>query len=109
MKIIYNRFIPFGRRFHAINLFGILFAKGPCDKVMMNHEKIHTSQIRELGYVAFYIIYFLEWLVKLFIYRNSFQAYSNLSFEREAYANETNLTYLSSRRHYSFLKYMKQR
>ena len=30
MKIIYNRLIPVGKRYYAINLFGVLFAKGPC-------------------------------------------------------------------------------
>lgn len=47
MKIIYNKVIPFGKDFYAINLFGILFAKGPCDEVTLNHESIHTAQMKD--------------------------------------------------------------
>ncbi|MDE6754024.1 MAG: hypothetical protein K2J82_05350 [Muribaculaceae bacterium] len=109
MKIIYNKILPFGRRYYAINLFGILFAKGPCDKVMLNHERIHTAQMKELGYIFFYIIYILEWLVRLFQKRNSFRAYRSISFEQEAYDNENNLSYLSHRHKYNFLDYWRRK
>jgi hypothetical protein len=35
-------------------------------------------------------------------------AYRNISFEREAYANQRNLDYLNSRRPYSWRRYMKR-
>ena len=104
MKIIYNKILPFGKRFYAINLFGVLFAKGPCDKVMLNHERIHTAQMKELGYIFFYIWYVLEWLVKLFQYRDSYKAYRNIRFEREAYENERDLNYLKRRRRFGGLR-----
>lgn len=106
MKVIINRFIPFGKKFYAINLCGILFAKGPCDKLTINHEKIHTRQITELLVVGFYIWYLLEWLVKLIQHRNYFTAYKNISFEREAYANGNDLTYLPRRRRFAFMHYI---
>ena len=106
MKIIRNKIIPFGKKFYAINLFGILFAKGPCDRVTLNHERIHTAQMKELAFIGFYILYLIEWVIRLIQYRNYFKAYSNISFEREAYANDRNLNYLSTRRHYSFLEYL---
>ncbi len=106
MKIILNKIIPFGKKFYAINLFGILFAKGPCGNVTINHERIHTAQMKELAFIGFYILYLIEWLIRLIQYRNYFKAYSNISFEREAYSNEKNLHYLSTRRHYSFLNYL---
>ena len=58
MKIVYNNFIPF-KGFSAINLFGVLFArKGvKISKKIINHELIHTAQMKELYYVLFYIIY----------------------------------------------------
>lgn len=105
MKIIYNRVIPFGRKFLAINLFGVLFAKGECTSSLLNHEMIHTAQMKELLYIPFYIIYVLEWLVRMIQYRNSFEAYRNISFEREAYSNQDNNDYLTRRRYFSFLKY----
>lgn len=107
MKVIYNKIIPFGRKFHAINLFGVLFAKGPCNRIVINHESIHTAQIRELWYIPFYILYLLEWLVRLALCRNSFKSYMNISYEREAYANEADLDYLGKRRRFAFLNYMK--
>lgn len=106
MKIIYNKIIPFGRNFRAINLFGILFAKSKCDQVMLNHEKIHTAQMRELLYIPFYLFYIIEWLIRLIKYHDSFKAYENISFEREAYANQKNQAYLSERKHYAFLNYI---
>ncbi|MDE6843792.1 MAG: hypothetical protein K2J24_09745 [Muribaculaceae bacterium] len=107
MKIIYNRIIPFGRRFYAINLCGVLFAKGPCDRRMLNHESIHTAQIKELAYVGFYLWYVVEWLVLLLRRRDTFRAYRDISFEREAYANEGDFTYLGRRRRYSFMRYLR--
>lgn len=96
MKIIYNKFIPF-KGFLAMNLFGILFVRGTerdINDVVLNHERIHTAQMKELGYILFYIIYLLEWVVRLFKKGN---AYRNISFEREAYEHETDLNYLSTR------------
>lgn len=99
--------MPVGRRYHAINLFGILFAKGPCSQRTINHEKIHTAQIREMLYIFFYIWYVAEWMVRLIICRSSHEAYRKISFEREAYANESNPAYLSQRRHFASFKYFK--
>jgi len=104
MKIIYNNIIPF-KGFAAINLFGILFVRNGITVTdeMINHEKIHTAQIRELGFIFFYIWYAIEWLIKIIGYGTD--AYYNISFESEAYTNERNLNYLQTRKHYSFLKY----
>ena len=106
MKIIRNRILPFGKKYYAINLFGILFAKGPCGAITIKHERIHSAQMKELLFIPFYIFYILEWFIRLLQYRNSFTAYRNISFEREAYANESNPDYLSKRKPYSFLRYI---
>lgn len=108
MKIIYNKLIPFGKGFYAINLFGVLFAKGPCNRVVVNHEQIHTAQIKEFGYLPFYIVYLIEWAIRIIQYRGYVKGYYNISFEREAYANQTNLNYLNERRHYAACKYLKR-
>ena len=71
----------------------------------MNHERIHTAQQREMLYVFFYLAYLLEWLVRLPMRGN---AYRNISFEREAYANQRDLDYLQRRRHFAWRGYMKR-
>ena len=105
MKVIRNRIIPFGS-FYAINLFGVLFAKGPCDEVMINHERIHTAQMKELLYLPFYIAYVIEWSMRLLQHRNIIEAYRNISFEREAYARQKDSDYLVSRPRFAFMKYI---
>lgn len=107
MKIKYSSIIPF-KGFYAINLFGTLFVRKeyknkPISKTTLNHESIHTAQMKELWYVFFYILYFIEWLVRLFITPR--HAYRLLSFEQEAYDNQNNLEYLKNRKPFSWLKY----
>lgn len=69
---------------------------------IINHESIHIKQQEELLVLPFYIFYILEWLLKLPFYGK--QAYYNISFEREAYENDDNLSYLKTRKRYSWLK-----
>ena len=75
------------------------------DRVLINHERIHLQQQWELGIVLFYVWYLIEWLWKCLLYGNSYIAYQNVSFEREAYANEENLLYPEQRKRFSFLHY----
>ena len=105
MKIIYNNIIPFPG-FKAINLFGVLFVRKGCtmSESDINHEMIHTSQMKEMGYVMFYLCYLLEWLVKLAKLGDSNKAYRAISFEREAYGNEKNLTYTITRKKFAWRK-----
>jgi hypothetical protein len=99
MKIIENLLIPFPG-FLAINLFGVIFIRkgGVLSEVVINHEQIHTAQMKELGYVGFYLIYFIEWLIRLFLPGN---AYRNISFEKEAYQHEKDFGYLKDRQIFS--------
>lgn len=108
MKIVRNNIIPF-RRFKAVNLFGILFVRGNAviTGTDINHEEIHTAQMREMLYVFFYLWYVLEWLVRLVQYRDAMEAYRNISFEREAYMNQESFIYLSNRKHFAWIKYLK--
>lgn len=102
MKIVRNKILP-PKGFSAINLFGVLFCK-PNARIsdrLINHESIHTAQMKEMLYIPFYLWYVTEWLIKLFGKGN---AYKNISFEREAYANQDNLNYLKTRKRYSWVK-----
>ena len=104
--VVKCRFIPKGI---CVNLFGSYWARDISwiDKYVINHERIHTAQQRELLFVPFYILYEIEWLVRLVQFRNRHDAYMNISFEREAYANGDNLDYLPNRKLFAWRHYLR--
>lgn len=107
--IITNRLIPFGD-YATINLFGVLFTKNKSGLLRnkdVNHELIHTAQMKELGYIGFYLWYGLEYLLIRLFHKKQGDAYADVSFEEEAYNNEKDLSYLDKRKHYCWLKYIK--
>ena len=106
MLIIRNKYIPF-KGFSAINILGILFVR-PKTRVtprLLNHERIHTAQMLEMGIIFFYLWYVIEWLFRLTQRGN---AYYRISFEREAYRYERDLTYLTRRKWYSWWKNLRK-
>lgn len=95
--------------FRGITLYPFIFLRDANDKsnaVLVHHERIHLRQQLELLIVFFYILYVLEWFIRWCKYRNRQKAYRNLSFEREAYQNEHDFTYLKKRNWFQFLRYM---
>ena len=65
---------------------------------VIRHENIHVAQMKDfcsylpIGAILFYIMYFFEWIYRIFQYGFK-EAYYNISFEREAYTNERNFDY----------------
>ena len=100
MKVVFNSILPF-RGFTAVNLFGILFMrdreKFECS--LVRHEAIHTEQMKELGYIGFYVLYFFEWLYRLVFHTKT--AYRGISFECEAFDHQDEEGYLDTRKHYA--------
>jgi len=66
------------------------------DEFLINHEKIHLRQQKELLVIPFYIWYLIELKRK---------GYYGICFEREAYLNDLDLRYLDRRKPFAFLKY----
>ncbi len=64
---------------------------------LINHERIHLRQQLEMLVIPFYIWYLIEYYTK---------GYYNVSFEKEAYANEHDLKYLKNRKIFSFKRYL---
>jgi hypothetical protein len=93
---------------YAITLYPFIFVKDDSNKITDNHENIHLVQQRELWVVGFYILYVYEWIKNLSNGMSTFDAYMNISFEREAYGNQNNLTYLETRDRMSWKKYKTQ-
>ena len=108
MKIVKNRFIPLPG-FKYINLFGVLFTREDTEITIyeMNHESIHTAQMREMLYIPFYLWYLIEWCVRLVQYRDKNKAYRYISFEREAYCYQRIYDYLTVRKPFEWLKWLR--
>jgi hypothetical protein len=106
MKVIKSSIIPF-KGFKAINLFGVVFHRkgtSPLTKVELNHEAIHTAQIKEWLYLPYYLVYVLNYLSNLLIREKSScapSAYRGIGFEEEAYKHQDDLNYLKTRKLYA--------
>lgn len=105
-KVIETRLMPEGK-VTAITLFGLVFTRDRkrITPDILNHELIHCQQQLELLYIPFFILYVLEWIIHLLKYRDWWNAYDAISFEKEAYANDSNRNYLAHRKPYSWLRY----
>lgn len=107
MILIVNKYL-LGKSFKGISLwpFVVLRHKDAArDPVFINHERIHLKQQQELLVLPFYFLYLAEFGFRFLKYRNAFKAYRNISFEREAYNNEKDLTYCENRRLWGFTRY----
>lgn len=107
MVLISKYFVPKG--YSGLTIFPFVFLKYShlkTDKILMNHEHIHLRQQLEMIIVLFYLFYAVEFVIRLCQYKNWYKAYKNISFEREAYHNESNMDYLEQRSFWSFLKYL---
>lgn len=108
MILIFKHIIP--RNYIGLTIYPFIFLRDKhlkSNKTLLNHEKIHLKQQVELLWVVFFIWYSIEYLIRLFQFKNHYKAYKNISFEKEASENETNLSYLNHRKNYSFLSYFK--
>lgn len=111
MKVIYNRFIPF-KGYAYINLFGVIFARRnrTISRHTYNHEKIHLKQMQEMLWIGFYLWYAIEYMIIFFVRvfsSKQSERYHDVSFEEEAYNNDTNMRYCNTRKHYAWIKYIR--
>ena len=96
-------------KFNAVTIWPFIILKDRFlknNKILLHHEKIHLRQQIEMLVLPFFVWYLLEFLIRLVATRNWMRAYFNISFEREAYQNEKNLTYLRDRKFWFFLNYI---
>lgn len=109
-RIIYNNIIPV-KDFTALALWPFIFVRSSCKSklstVIENHEMIHLRQQTEMLVIFFLIWYVVEYVIRWICYGfNHGKAYKNISFEREAYKNQSNLDYPRTRKHYAFLNFL---
>lgn len=96
----------FPQGYKAITIGPFVFTKPTTklDPIDLNHEAIHWEQEKEMFVIFFYIWYVLEYLIKVIVKFSFSEAYKDISFEKEAYLNEENLTYIENRKHYKWFK-----
>jgi len=102
----------FRKNYIGLTLWPLIILRDPelkDDEVLLNHERIHLKQQKELFILPFYMLYVGEWLLRTIRYGNGYKAYKNISFEREAYYNEWDLNYLKTRKSWHFIKYLRCR
>lgn len=107
MIIVCQRFLK-NTKISGITLFPFIILRKSeykQNKILINHEKIHLRQQVEMLIIFFYLWYVIEYYYWFFRLKNSYLAYKSISFEREAYAKEDDLTYLETRKLWSFKKY----
>ena len=129
--ILKNSYLPI-KGFKAMNLFGVIFARNDrvLDAITINHERIHSKQIKEVMFLtgfplivitltfnipflmllwifSYYIWYSAEYLINLVRFKEHHLAYRRISFEREAYTFQNDLTYLNRNNNFAFFKYIK--
>ena len=116
LKLAYSKILPF-KGFYAITIFGKIIRRKeyenmPLSIYTLNHEGIHALQANDfcrgfIGYLIFYILYFLEWLLKLIpclICKK--RPYYSISFEQEAHNYDRNLKYQDIRSRFAWTKYI---
>lgn len=112
MIIVYNNLIP-PKGFKALTLWPFIFIRRKSNSRFTErkerHERIHGEQQKEMLIVFMLLWYAVEWIVRLVQYRDRLEAYYNISFEREAYANQYDPDYLSKRKRYAWTHYLKEK
>lgn len=91
MKVrhIKNSWVPKLLKVDAIVLYPfVLYAYQYPSARLIRHEMIHVKQIRKLGVFGFYFRYFLEYSKYRIKGYDHYNAYMNISFEKEAYELE---------------------
>ncbi len=101
--IIRCRLVP---KDYCVNILGTIWTRDTSwiDRYMVNHERIHTAQQKEMLFIFFYVAYVMELLWRFLQHRNWKKAYMSVSFEREAYGHSKDLGYLKRRRHYAWCR-----
>ena len=78
----------------------------PERKDILNHEMIHARQQLEMLWLFFFLWYVIEYLIKRIRYRDHDKAYRSISFEKEAFLNDSKPGYPDNRKSFSWLKYL---
>lgn len=110
LKKIYTAHFP-KKGFAALTIWPFVFVRKDIKKgfsdIAERHETTHALQQIECAFLFFFILYGLEWLIKLFFCKfDRDRAYMSISFEQEAYEHQDEVFYNDVRKHYAFARYI---
>ena len=128
IRIVYNRIFPFGDN-RAMTVWPCIFTRVALKDYEVNHELTHCQQQKEVMVASaiiclalvilgatpfvlltipfpFYILYLLEYVIRLCIYRNHREAYRNISTEQEAYLNQMTAGYPMTRNDFAWVRFI---
>jgi hypothetical protein len=84
-------------RVNGIVLYPFIFlAPKKPPRWLINHELIHVQQIRKHGFLGFYRRYLVEYFENRRTGLDHHSAYRGIIFEREAFDQQSNFSYLAS-------------
>jgi hypothetical protein len=83
---------------NGITLYPFIIVNDKNNDVLLNHERIHLAQQKELYVLPFYYLYLKSYFKDM--------SYWNICFEKEAYDNQDNLLYLKTREKKAYKKYL---
>ena len=93
IKMKFGHWLPKKLGFTAITLYPFIFFAYTKEQAIrynvVNHEWIHVTQIRKLGWFKFYIDYLWQYWVNYRKYKQQFPAYMAISYEVEAYHSQS--------------------
>lgn len=110
LKTIYTEHVPL-KGFKAMTIWPFIFVrydmKEKFTKKDERHEATHALQQAECLFLLFFLLYGLEWIIKLpFCKFDREKAYYSVSFEQEAYEHQAEIGYNNVRKHYAWLRYV---
>lgn len=83
-----------------------IFIRDEGNDRLVNHETIHVVQQYEMLFVFQWVLYLFFYIFGLIRYRDVKKAYRENPFEKEAFENDANLSYLVNRPFWAWTKYV---
>ncbi len=113
-KIVRNlgKLVSLGENAMAITFYPFLFVRIDTrnNAELIRHETIHIRQQLELLIIGAWVLYLVEYFYGIYVKKlDKRQAYYFTALEQEAHRNAMNLNYLSQRKPYAVLKYIKDK
>ena len=91
VKEKYNHWLPPLLGANAVTLVNTIYYAMPQSQVrakLRRHEMVHIEQFKKLGAIMFFALYFYEYFKGRLQGMKHWEAYMNISLEKEAYRRE---------------------